>query len=123
MAITDYRNMKLTFLFLLLMLPSLIPESSVPNTVQITPAVIKQEIIRQSKLYQINITTSLAIAHCESRFNHLAKNKHSTASGVYQFLSGTFRNYCSGEVFNYQDNIQCFMQQYPRHSGWWHQCS
>lgn len=33
------------------------------------------------------------IAWCESRNNPLAKNPHSTAKGIYQFLDGTWRSY------------------------------
>lgn len=46
------------------------------------------------------------IARAESRFIEKAKNPHSSASGVFQILNGTFKA-CHGDVFDAEDNIQC----------------
>jgi hypothetical protein len=55
----------------------------------------KEEVIQlikdYSALYSINETLALSIARCESGFNQFAKNKTSTASGVYQYLSSTWK--------------------------------
>lgn len=48
------------------------------------------------------------IAKCESTYRADAKNKYSTASGVYQIIRGTWNsNSCQGDVFNAQSNITC----------------
>jgi len=62
---------------------------------------------------------ALNIAYCESKFDPIAKNPNSSASGVYQFLSQTWEFYCEGDVFNSEDNIKCFLKLYPYFSHWW----
>lgn len=42
----------------------------------------------------VNVNMALAIAKAESGFRPEAQNPIGTASGVYQFLDSTFRNYC-----------------------------
>lgn len=56
------------------------------------------------------ILTAIKIARAESNFNQYAKNKSSTAKGIYQFIDGTWRAYClkDGNVYDYEDNIRCF---------------
>lgn len=55
------------------------------------------------------ITTFQAIARCESGHNPMAKNKSSTATGIYQFINSTFHAYCAGKnVYDFKDNIDCF---------------
>jgi hypothetical protein len=46
------------------------------------------------------------IAMCESHFNESAKNAHSTASGIFQFLDSTWKSWGTGDVFNAYDNIE-----------------
>ena len=69
--------------------------------------------------YGVNTDTALRIAFCESRFDPLAKNKNSTASGVYQFLNGTWERNCEGDVFNAEDNIRCCLEIYPKYPSYW----
>lgn len=56
-----------------------------------------------------------AIATCESNNDPKAKNKHSTASGRFQFLKGTWEYYgkklwgddwIKKDVFSYEDNTE-----------------
>ena len=63
--------------------------------------------------------TALRIARCESRLNPKAKNKHSSAKGIYQFIDATWANYCQGDVYNPYDNIDCFMRYYKTNPNWW----
>jgi len=42
--------------------------------------------------YGINPAVPLGIARCESGFNQFSKNKSSTASGVYQWLTKSWKN-------------------------------
>lgn len=80
---------------------------------------VKMEIIKQSILYKIDPKISLRIAKCESNFNELAKNKNSSAKGVYQFIDRTWKGYCNGNVFDYTANIECFMKLYKKYPTWW----
>ena len=77
------------------------------------------QIKASAQKYGIDDTKSLNIAWLESRFDPTARNGESTAKGIYQFLDGTWKNYCKGDVLNYKDNIDCFMQLYPKHPDWW----
>lgn len=52
---------------------------------------VPELIIKYSDYYQIPSSLTFKIAKCESGYNPLAKNKSSTASGVFQFLNGTWQ--------------------------------
>lgn len=55
------------------------------------------------------------VAWAESKFDPKAKNPSSTASGVFQILSGTWAHYkCVGDVFEASDNIACARRIYDR---------
>ena len=43
---------------------------------------------------------------CESGWKPEAKNSHSTASGLFQFLASTWSGWGEGDVFNPYDNIK-----------------
>jgi len=72
-----------------------------------------------------DISVFVRIARAESNFNPLAKNKSSTATGIYQFINGTFHRYCAGKnVYNFVDNIDCFYKVletdgYPKALNHW----
>lgn len=65
----------------------------------------------------VDVNLALNIACSESRFEANAKNPHSTASGVFQFLNGTFKGYGvkywgsldGRDVFDARDNIELAM--------------
>lgn len=60
-----------------------------------------------------DITTMIKIAKCESNYNPSAKNKNSTATGIFQIIIGTWdSNKCEGERWDYQDNIKCAWKIY-----------
>lgn len=80
---------------------------------------VKEEIRLQAVEYGVNVDTALRIARCESNYNPLAENPYSSATGVYQFLDRTWDYVCEGDVYNMDDNIRCFMNNYNRHPGWW----
>lgn len=67
-------------------------------------------IERYSRDYGVNSNLTLAIAKAESGFNCVAKNRRSTASGVYQYLAGTWRNTPEGRqglsVFDCEANVR-----------------
>jgi len=50
----------------------------------------------------------IEIARAESNFRPEAKNPRSTATGIYQFINGTWHSYCKGmNVYDFVDNIDC----------------
>lgn len=61
---------------------------------QIKPLTIEEKIIAKAEEYGYSTTTALAIAKAESGLNPDAKNKESSASGVYQYINGTFLSFC-----------------------------
>jgi hypothetical protein len=78
------------------------------------------EIIKQARKHDISPREALDISYCESEHNPYAKNRQgSSAKGIFQFIDKTFKNYCEGEVLNYQDNAKCFAEIYPKHPSWW----
>ena len=54
--------------------------------------------------YNIDPDLFLRIAICESGLNPNAKNKTSTASGLFQFLNSTFFNYAEAYEFPLDKN-------------------
>ena len=80
---------------------------------------VEDLIVSMAKDAGLDPNTALRIAKCESSLNPMARNKHSTAKGLYQFLDRTFANYCEGDVFNPEDSIKCFIKLYPKHPNWW----
>ena len=53
---------------------------------------VKELVSCFADFYDLARSKVLCIVKRESGFNSLAKNPHSTASGSFQFLSGTYRN-------------------------------
>jgi hypothetical protein len=67
----------------------------------------------------INGDKAIEIAFCESSLNPNAKNKVSSAKGLFMFIDKTWENYCSGNVLNEDDNLDCFVKLYPKFPSWW----
>ena len=80
---------------------------------------IEDYIILKAREAGISEIKALSIANCESSINPKQTNAHSTAKGVYQFINQTWKMYCKGDVFNYKDNVNCFIKLYPNHESWW----
>lgn len=68
---------------------------------------VQELITYYSALYDVDYDLAYGLAKFESRLNPLAKNPRSSASGVYQFIRSTFKAYCSGDVFDADDNVKC----------------
>jgi len=66
----------------------------VATTTPVIVETIEQKIGRRAKALGLDPIKAQSIAWAESRFNPNAKNASSTASGVFQFLDGTFKEYC-----------------------------
>lgn len=55
-----------------------------------------------------DIREMIRIAQCESKFDPTAKNPNSTATGIFQILTGTWAgNKCTGDITNFKDNVWC----------------
>jgi len=81
-----------------------------------------QQLIRDySAQYGINPETPLCIARNESGFNQFSKNKSSTASGVFQYLSGTWRSTDEGRiglnVFDADANVKAAVKYMAIHKN------
>lgn len=63
------------------------------------------------------IRTMIRIGTCESNHRPNAKNRASTASGIFQILWGTWNSYdCEGSAFNFVDNVDCAYRIYTEQS-------
>ena len=83
----------------------------------------KEQLIERLAIENdFDVKTALSIAHCESHYGLYNFNKYSSAKGMYQFIDKTWKNYCSGDVLNDYDNINCFIKLYQTHRSWW-KCS
>ena len=58
------------------------------------PESIKDYIVYVASREDVNVGLAVAIAGAESNFIWNAKNPKSSASGVFQFINGTFLGYC-----------------------------
>lgn len=75
---------------------------------QLIPLVsVETKIREKAKEYGYPEEKALAIARAESDLNPQARNKTSSAKGVFQFIDSTWNYYCKGEVLNEDDNINC----------------
>ncbi len=87
---------------------------------------IEQKIRIASREAGVDEETAVRIAKCESSLNSQAKNKNSTASGLYQWTIGSWRwvgaEKAGLDRFNADDSIAMFMKWYPKYQSWW-ECS
>lgn len=98
-----------------------IPEKVEDTTIYTADMTVRQKINFYATVFGVNKNDARRIADCESDFRAKIKNPdpNSSASGVYQFIKRTWEGECGGDVFNEDHNIICFMQEYPKHPGWW----
>jgi hypothetical protein len=59
-----------------------------------------------------------AIIEVESEWNPQAKNPHSTAKGLFQFLDGTWEEQCDGDPLSPADNISCGLALIEKGETW-----
>lgn len=71
----------------------------------------------------VNEETALRIAKCESSLNPEARNSKSTATGIYQFLQGTWKWIGAEEAgldrTNPEHSLEMFLKWYPKYPSWW----
>ena len=68
---------------------------------------VKRLIEYYAKEYKIQSDLPMRIAFCESGFRADARNAHSSATGVYQWINSSFAANCEGEQLNADDNVEC----------------
>lgn len=62
----------------------------------------------KGELTEKEAITLIAIGKAESGLRENAKNRRSTASGVFQIVAPTWYQYrCTGDVLNFKDNTDC----------------
>lgn len=86
------------------------------------PKEVRQYVGAMAQARGLSVTKVDTVISCESKFNIYARNRTSTAKGLAQFLDGTWRNNCKGDVFNAQHNTRCFMDNFKKYPSWWEQC-
>lgn len=65
------------------------------------------EIETVAEKYQLNIFRFTNLIRCESTFNKTAIGDSGRAYGLLQFHKPTFEQYCQGDYYNYQDQLEC----------------
>lgn len=82
---------------------------------------VQELIISYSAQYGIDPSTPLCIARLESGFNQFSKNRSSTASGVFQYLSGTWKGTDEGKaglsVFDAESNVKAAVKYMAIHKN------
>ncbi len=82
---------------------------------------VQELIVQYSSEYGINPETPLCIARLESGYNQFSKNKRSTASGVFQYLSSTWRHTDEGKaghsVFDAEANVKAAVKYMGIHKN------
>lgn len=87
---------------------------------------VSEKIRRYSNYYGADPLLALNVACAESCaknkgnivvFNPNAKNPNSTASGIFQFIEGTWEAMCEGDVFNEDDNVRCGTKVLAKENG------
>ena len=85
-------------------------QEEVATTTPAVPPTVKELISKYALHYGVSEAKAMAIADCESKFDPMADNPHSTASGVFQFLRGTWATTLEGkegvDVFEAEPNIR-----------------
>ena len=85
-----------------------------------------EKIIERARYYNLDPLLALNVACAEScardkegnvYFNPQAKNPNSSASGIFQFIKGTWNEMCEGDVFNEDDNADCGVKVLAQKNG------
>jgi len=67
---------------------------------------IERELWEMARKYKLDYDRFLGLAMCESTLDPNAEGKAGEI-GIYQFLPSTFSNYCDGDIFNPNNQIEC----------------
>jgi soluble lytic murein transglycosylase-like protein len=92
--------------------PPVIPQNTLKTQNLPSGGKVEQTIIKYCDKYDVDPNVPLKIAYAESRYNPDARNKSSSAKGVYQFIDSSWKSYSQkagrgGEsVLNADANIE-----------------
>lgn len=82
---------------------------------------VEQLIVHYSNVYGIDPQTPKCIAFKESGYNQFSKNKRSTASGVFQYLTSTWKHTDEGKaghnVFDADANVKAAVKYMAVHKS------
>lgn len=59
------------------------------------------------------------IAKCESEFKYNAKNPNSSATGIFQYITGTWDWIGGGDIYDIELQTDYFIKYYKRYPDWW----
>ena len=76
---------------------------------------IRAYIREHAELMEVNPDLAEDLAFWESNFNPLAENPKSSAAGIYQFTSETWKHFCVSDtynpsVFDWRANVSCALR-------------
>ena len=103
-------------------------EGQVPDSLQITSLQIQPPTLQNLKdflaqsvaKYGGNYYQLEKVIQCESGWDNTAKNPNSAASGIAQFMPGTFAGYCGGDYKDPFAQIHCLVIAWSGgHQDWW----
>jgi hypothetical protein len=81
---------------------------------------LKEHLAQQVVKYGGNFYQLYKVIDCESSWNPNAKNPNSTATGLAQFLDGTFDGYCGGNKDDPKAQIHCLVVAWSGNKQhWW----
>ena len=68
-------------------------------------------ITKYAEIYQVAADLAIDLAKYESNLDPEAKNKFSSARGLYQFLAkSTWGKFCEGDIYSPENNARCAMK-------------
>lgn len=86
---------------------------------------VVQEIARQAERADFPILTALEVLGCESGYLYNARNQNSSALGVAQWLTGTWKQVApeGADRLDYKLSIALFIEYYNKYPQWWAECN
>lgn len=99
------------------------------KSLAVLPVLVETGTVAEREIYiyneaikhKVNPDYAIRIAKSESHpyLDPYAKNPKSTAKGIYQFINSTWAENCKGDVYDWKDNVDCFMDNFNQHPQWW----
>lgn len=89
---------------------------SLPEIQPMRPQTLLYQYAYGSGLSDWEYERLVRIMDCESKNDPHARNKHSSAKGLFQFLDSSWKQWGHGSVFNPRENIIATIKYY-KHSG------
>ena len=86
------------------------PKEALPMSELSEREAIIEVITRKADEFGVNKSLAIDLASFESGFDPEVKSKISSATGLYQFVIGTWEGHCAGERMNPGDNAGCAMR-------------